>query len=291
MDKDKYIITRKEKINKILNFFKSYTAQIALVTPIIGLVLNSIMNTYLYIMDYGFCNYYNIDKENIIITGTYNIYYCIIMGTMAIFYFCYSTLAVRRSIKAKKIAIIFLWWFIFPFIINVVISVLCFNKLDMYVLVSGLILLPIQWVMIFSIGYCFAWPIHRDILSQKSKKEKPKMNFRKRCKKKNFQKRWGDKDYQLFGLLLIIVALIFCGIFAYIMNYKEAEEKRIYGIVNIESNEYVLIRSSDNKIILQECKTEKEKLVIYTDTYLCLKKEGILVKYYGFTDVDRQNSN
>lgn len=35
----------------------------------------------------------------------------------------------------------------------------------------------------------------------------------------------------------------------------------------------------------------KRKLTIYTDTYLSLKKEGILVKYYKFTDVDRQNSD
>ena len=44
MEKNKYIITRKDKINKVLEFFKTYTAQIALITPIIGLVFNSIMN-------------------------------------------------------------------------------------------------------------------------------------------------------------------------------------------------------------------------------------------------------
>ena len=282
MEKNKYIITRKDKINKVLEFFKTYTAQIALITPIIGLVFNSIMNTYLYIMDYGFYKYYNIDKENIIITGTYNIYYCIIMGIMVIFYFCYSTLAVRRSIKEKKIVTIFLWWLIFPFIINIVISIVIFNELDVYVLVSGLVLLPFQWILIFSIGYCYEWPIHRDIVPLKIKKEK---------RKKNLSKRWGEKDYKILGLLLIMLSLIFGGILAYKMNFKKAEKKRIYGIVNIEHNEYALIRSSDDKIILQECKKEKEKLTIYTDTYLSLKKEGILVKYYKFTDVDRQNSD
>ena len=149
-------------------------------------------------------------------------------------------------------------------------------------LVSGLVLLPFQWILIFSIGYCYAWPIHRDIVPLKIKKEK---------RKKNLSKRWGEKDYKILGLLLIMVSLIFGGILAYKMNFKEAEKKRIYGIVNIEHNEYALIRSSDDKIILQECKKEKEKLTIYTDTYLSLKKEGILVKYYKFTDVDRQNSD
>lgn len=281
MGENNIIITRREKVNKVLNFIKSYTAQIALLTPILGFILNGIVNVYLYIMGYGFYNYYCIDKENMIISNTYNIYNCIIMGVMAIFYFCYSTLAVRRTIISKNFLNRLLWWIILPFVINIIIILSSYNEFNIDVLFCGLILLPFQWIMIFSIGYCYAMPVNRDVWDKNREKNK---------KKSNTRIKWKDKDCKFLGLLLIVIALIGGGIFAYWTNYGEAKDKRIYGVVNVKSNQYALIGTGDNKFILQQCDIEKDKkkLVIYTDTYLCLEKDGILVYYSEFTDVCRK---
>lgn len=89
------------------------------------------------------------------------------------------------------------------------------NEVGKDILIIGLILLPFQWLMIFSVGYCYVWPIQYDLSLEKKQK-----------KTINQKRRWRNKDYKLCGFLLIIVVLILLGVFAYEHSYKNAKNKR-----------------------------------------------------------------
>lgn len=88
--------------------------------------------------------------------------------------------------------------------------------------IVSVIFLPVQWVLIFSLGYCMVGTFDREILG-----ENQKINRKKKTKK-----HWRDKEYRLLGILVIFAGGIILFWRGYSESNKTAVEKRRFGADN-----------------------------------------------------------
>ena len=284
-------IKRTEKVKenityKIWNTICRNTPQIALIIPIIGFLATAILNVWSYILARGYYECYAISQENMIINNTYNIYRCILLGIVTLFCISYSILAIRRILR-KRVNILY-WGVIFNYIQGVIFYIYVAKEINLYVFIVALFLIPIQGIMIFAIGYCFARPLQLDIIQDKKKASKKKKVIKE---KQVWSSDWGDKDYIILGIVLIIVGVIFFGVSAYTQGNNLARRKDDYAIVCIEDTSYAVIGADKDKMVLQECKLKSNNLVIYTDTYLNVDKSGLVEDYYDFNTIYREKKN
>ena len=267
------MITRKEILKRYYSFIKENTAQIAIVIPIIAAIYAAVSNYYFYIVNLGYYKYFGIDSRLMLPYNKINLYQNI--GQLALFalYWGYTIFAVRMFLLKRN----FLWKFIalivIPLLINGTLSY--DGSINLALIIASSILLPFQWIMIFSLGYCMVTSFHKETLS------KPKEKKRKQKK----VKRWGDKEYRLLGVILILISCIIMFWQGYNTSYAIASEKSRFGIVKIDEEEYAVIDANENKLILQKCEIENENLVIDVDTYLCVTN-NVMINFNNFTNVE-----
>ena len=167
-----------------------------------------------------------------------NIYQSI--GPIALFmvYWGYTIFTVRIFCLKGN----YLWKFITLVIIPTGISVaIMYSWSSGLQLVLGfiffIILIIIQWLLIFAFGFCLVLPYHE---TGKLEKKRGQSNEEKDSEKR--ERKWGDIEYKLLGIIIILGGVI--GLFyqAYDFNYKKARAERKFGVVQIEEDEYASYR-------------------------------------------------
>lgn len=273
IDEKGNVITREEILKRYYSFIKENTAQMAIVIPIIAAIYAAVSNYYFYIVNLGYYKYFGIDSRLMLPYNKINLYQNI--GQLALFalYWGYTIFAVRMFLLKRNF-----WWkfialIVIPLLINGTLSY--DGSINLALIIASSILLPFQWIMIFSLGYCMVTSFHKETLS------KPKEMKRKQKK----VKRWGDKEYRLLGVILILISCIIMFWQGYNTSYAIASEKSRFGIVKIDEEEYAVIDANENKLILQKCEIENENLVIDADTYLCVTN-NVMINFNNFTNVE-----
>ena len=191
-------------------------------------------------------------------------------------YWGYAIFAVRMFLLKRN----YLW----KFVTLIVIPLLCngmvmYNgKINLALCIASFILLPFQWGMLFSLGYCMVASFHLET-SGASKRTYGKNN------KKKIKKRWGNKEYRLLGILLIFIACVMIFFGGYSTGRSKAAEKRRFGIVKMDEGQYAVIDANENKLILQKCEINQNNLRIDANTYLCVANEMDII-FNNFENVE-----
>lgn len=272
IDKDGNIITLKEQIEKYFTFIKENTAQIAIVISIFAALYKIISDYYLYIVNYGYYKYFGI-KDTLMLPYNKNNFYQNV-GTIAILiiYWGYAILSVR-TLKLKKQFLKKIFFFVLiPALISVIWvydEVTAWSWNVIILMVSGLIVL--QWIMIFSLGYCMVLSFEKGT-TEKAKRKGTRVS------------RWGDDNYMILGILLMFICFAMFFYSGYQNNYRKATEQRVFGTVTINEERYAVIDANVEKLILQKCEINGSTLYIDKNTYLCTNNE-VLICYETFDDI------
>ncbi len=279
--KEETISTKEWNLKQIIC---NYTPQIALFIPVTGFILRGILNIISFLKASGYYGYYGITKENMIFNNMINIYDCIIMGIIALFYCSYCILAVRR-ILSRKINI--LYWGVFSnYIVLLFICVVILKELSFASFIASFFLLPIQGVLTYAIGYCLAYPMQSDFIEKNKKNKIKKSNTKRKSANKNA---WGDREYMIMGIIIFTGALLMGIFFTYKQGYDAAKSQKKYGVININSETYAVIGTNENIIIAQKCEYDEKSLKIYNDTYVNINKQDKLIEYHIFESVKLNN--
>lgn len=272
IDKDGNIITLKKQIEKSYCFIKENTAQIAIVISIFAAIYKKISDYYFYIVNYGYYKYFGIDNILMLSYNKNNFYQNV--GTIAIFfiYWGYSILSVRMlKLKGNYIKK-FIFFVIIPLALSVM---LVYNETItgqfMATIMAICILIFLQWILIFSLGYCLIMSFDKETLDISKQAGKKKRG-------------WGDSNYMLLGILLISICFAMVFYSGYYNSYRKASEKRTFGVVVINDGKYAVIDANEKKLVLQKCVINDSTLYINKNTYLCANNE-VLICYETFDDV------
>ena len=282
-------LMKKEKQEKLNLWDKicKYTPQIAVFLPVVSFVAGGGFKLAWFLYKSGYYGYYNIEVKNILANDEIDIYKWICFGIATIFYFCYSILSVRRIIS-NKINILF-WGVILNYIISLFFCIIVLKEITLVSFVTALILIPCNWVMIFSLGFCLAHNMQEDLINKNKIKKKKKVKrvlIKLKNKYKNTntkQKReWVDRDYKVLGIILITASLILGGFFTYEEGVKTAKDKNSYGIVKIENISYAVIDVDEKEMVLQKCNIKNNEIVLFVKTYLKTDKNDKIINYINF---------
>ena len=196
-------------------------------------------------------------------------------------------LSVRRIIS-NKINILF-WGVILNYIISLFFCIIVLKEITLVSFVTALILIPCNWVMIFSLGFCMAHNMQEDLINKNKIKKKKKVKrvlskLKNKYKNTNTkQKReWVDRDYKVLGIILITASLILGGFFTYEEGVKTAKDKNSYGIVKIENISYAVIDVDEKEMVLQKCNIKNNEIVLFVKTYLKTDKNDKIINYINF---------
>jgi len=273
IDRNDNIIPQNTLFKRYYRFIKENTAQIAIILPIVVAIYGAVYDYYFYIVTCGYYKYFRIDDNLMLPCNRINLYQNIRQLALIGAYWGFSMFAVRM-LKLKRN---YLWkclsWILIPLLLNSVIAYVW--NLNVPLIVVSVMLLPAQWGMLFALGYCMVVPFHQETLS------KPKRTNRK----KKMIECWGDKEYKLLGILLILVACIMIFWQGYFTSYTTASEKRRFGIVEIDEEQYVVIDANGDKMILQKCEINQNVLKINYNTYLCVNNE-MIINFETFDNVE-----
>lgn len=273
---------------KILDFIKENTPQIAIAIPIVAAIYSFIVDCYFYIFNRGYYYYFKIDANLMLPNNKINLYQYLGQFALVILYWGFSIFAVRMFLLKKN----YLWKIfsviLIPYFINgIIVEVACDSGITISLFILSFVLLPIQWIMIFSLGYCMVISFHQETIpSQKKMKVQKSKSKRIKNKKmksaKGNEKQWGDKEYKLLGILLIFVSFIVIFLYGYFAGNRKATNKRYFGIVEINQEQYAVIDANEDKLILQKCEIDRNLLKINYNTYLCTNNNiGIEFKTFG----------
>ena len=266
IDKDGNVIPKSNFLIKFWWFIKDNTPQIAIIIPIGAAIYTVVSNYFCYLANLGYYKYFGIDKNLMLPYNKNNFYESIGEFALVGLYWVFALFAVRMILIKGN----YLWKFfsciVIPLLIN---CALAFDgEVNVGLIIASLILIPLQWGMIFALGYCMAVTWHNESL------DRPK---KIRTKKKRGQ-RWGDKEFLLLGILGVFLACVVFFWQQYSENNNMASKKKRFGIVEIDQEPYAVIDANENKIILQRCEINNNNLKLYSNTYLCAPNE-MLIKF------------
>lgn len=276
VNQEHVIISPRERHRQYYNIVKDNTAQIAIALPIFGAVFAIIRNYYFYIISCGYYTYFGINDEFMLPYSKSNIYQNIGQVVLVGMYWGYTIFATRMW-KLKRN------WFwkiivstIIPAAINIVI--LYDGCISFTEIIVSIIMIPVHWIMVFSLGYCMSIP-NRQETGEKTKK----------TRQKRVKRKWGAAEYRVLGMLII-----FCGVSilfwqGYQESNKKASAQKTYGICIVEEREYAIIDANEEKVVLQRCKVLDDTLVIDPQTYLCINKDALRITFKTFEIVKINN--
>lgn len=233
--------------------------------PIAGAMVNFIVKLYIYIYKMGYSSYFQIPNEYLLINYNITIYNMIIVGSISVVYCMCAVnnvrIILRREMLIKKIFWGILLDFLIPVLICfIILSIATGNWEDALIVLQEeqrkciilvLFIIFSNAIIVFAVGYCMVYSFQKDLIekNRRNKRKEPKKNLSRKHKY-----RWKNKDYQLIGWLLIIVAIVSYG--AYV-NWQ--------GIQNAQKQELFLY----NMFFKKECFAQEQE---YRMVFLCVHK-------------------
>ena len=121
-------------------------------------------------------------------------------------------------------------------------------------------------IIVFAVGYCMVYSFQKDLIekNRRNKRKEPKKNLSRKHKY-----RWKNKDYQLIGWLLIIVAIVFYGAYVNWQGIQNAQKQELFLTTRIDNDTYIVVMTDGDEAILEKDRTGKDgKLKICKDKYM-----------------------
>ena len=260
IDNNGNIVTKKELLKRINKSIKENIAILSILFPIIFAAISKAFKIWFVSCKLGYYQYYNIDINFMLEDNENSIYINILYFLMGIVYVLYT----RFSLEMWRIRKNYLWKLLcFLFIPGTIIGIFIHNK------ISGLALLFTMFIgivlnvgMIFGFGYMMS---------------PPEINMKKKVV-------WRDKQWRLFGVIMILGSITFMYLYGYKINEKMAIEQNEYGIVIIEDEQYVVIDCNKDKLLLKRCKVKGQTLTITKNTCLISDNDN-MIQYYIFDEI------
>lgn len=275
VDKNGKIIPSNSLLKRSCYFIKENTAQMAIIIPILVAIYAAVSNYYFYIVNCGYYQYFRIDNSLMLPYNKVNLYQNITQLVLIGAYLEFTMWAVRIFFIKRNYLWKFFVWIVLPLMLNLWIAY--DSGFNIILIISSIILLPLQWMIMFVAGYCMMKSFQQET-SDKPKKQK-----------QNTEKYWSYQDYRRLGILIIGVVCIGIFIQGYASGYRTASEKRRFGIVEINEEQYVVIDANEDKMILQKCEINEHILKINYNTYLCVKNE-MIINFETFHSVELVDS-
>ncbi len=291
IDKDRNIVPDTNIINKIMGILKENVSVIALFVPV-ALVIVSVAKDYLlYIKSYGYYAYFGIEARLMLPLEDKSFFVDISAIAIVVVYWMYSIFTVRMfTIKGNWVGKI-ITLVIIPYVGSsiLMLNTIGFRDILTYLLSVGLTMI-IQWLLIFSFGYCLVIEIHRDYRSKRNLRKKERKKTKKDFKKRSNLHKWKERDYRSLGILIMAIAVLLIIISFYSSSYRKGQNQKYFGVLEINEVFYAVIDANDERVVLQQCDIEAEKnlLIIYKDTYMC-KDNEMLINYNQYDRVMLKN--
>ena len=121
-------------------------------------------------------------------------------------------------------------------------------------------------IIVFAVGYCMVYSFQKDLIekNRRNKRKEPKKNLSRKHKY-----RWKNKDYQLIGWLLIIVAIVSYGAYVNWQGIQNAQKQELFLTTRIDNDTYIVVMTDGDEAILEKDRTGKDgKLKICKDKYM-----------------------
>ena len=100
--------------------------------------------------------------------------------------------------------------------------------------------------------------------NRRNKRKEPKKNLSRKHKY-----RWKNKDYQLIGWLLIIVAIVSYGAYVNWQGIQNAQKQELFLTTRIDNDTYIVVMTDGDEAILEKVRSGKDgKLKICKDKYM-----------------------
>ena len=182
IDKNGNIICEKGKIDKIFQFIKENTAQVAIAIPVLVSIYGIVSNYYFYIINRGYYKYFGIDSQLMLPYNKNNLYHNIGAFVLVLLYLGYAILTVRILTMRKNYVKKFFCSIIIPLLINM--WIFYEGNINLSLLKACVEYIPFQWIMIASFGIGMALSIYPEIL-QDLKSQQKRVNRKKINRKKS----------------------------------------------------------------------------------------------------------
>lgn len=131
-------------------------------------------------------------------------------------------------------------------------------------------------IIVFAVGYCMVYSFQKDLIekNRRNKRKEPKKNLSRKHKY-----RWKNKDYQLIGWLLIIVAIVFYGAYVNWQGIQNAQKQELFLTTRIDNDTYIVVMTDGDEAILEKDRTGKDgKLKICKDKYMKVDCKNLLLE-------------
>ena len=265
-----------------LTIFKNFNVLIIEVLTGIGVALSLVFKFLIYLYVSGRASYFDIPKEFVINNYSITLYSIIIMVVIVAFYFLTIAWIIRtierQKTKIKKAVCAILGFFVGPLLI--IVAVLVYISGGFSVLKSWTTLLPhilvlLTYHIIFLIGfgYCSVYPIIKDLTNDKHKKKKPQKG------------NWKIIDFKLWGLIIVLIGLIFEGVLCYYAGFKGAGTQRNFQITKLESQTYAVIMTDGEEAVIEKCEDQATELKLNRGEFMKIKCENVLMESKYFEKV------
>ena len=275
IDKKGIVSVDETLFEKISSVIKGNTPQLAIFIPILTAMQVAVLNYYFYLESLGYYNYFGIDSKMMLPYDKMGFYDNITIVGVLIVYWIYAIFSVRMFLLKGNYMWKIVCLFLIPFFLSVILvkgytGVFSIEEMVVFCMVF-------QWIMIFALGFCYVRSFHEDIIKNSEKQKTRKKN-------KKFKARWGNKEYGMFGLLIVLICCVFALAHGYYDSFTKAEMQRKFGIINVDDVQYVVIDSNIDKLVLQRCRVDSNILYFEKDTYYCIEN-NVLIQYESFGNV------
>ncbi len=263
-------------LRKFYRIAKDNTPQIAIMIPIAIALFGVLINYFLYLLNMGYYNYFGIDGSYMLPYNRSNFYQYISQFALFCLYWGYAVFAFRiflvKGCRRTKISV-----FIgIPFLLNIIMT---YGGIQdgtpvWALVIASIILIPVHWMIVFALGYTTNTILRKEAETDTKKKEED-----------NTKGGWGD---EIDKIVVILLFLVFCVVVfgsGYISGRAKAEQKKQFGIVEIDEGQYAVIDANDSELILQKCVIGDGVLNIDSSTYLRFPNE-IIIKFETFESIE-----
>lgn len=209
-------------------------------------------------------NYYNLDLRNYLPVATQ------ICGSFAYFSFYYADLKTDRLLKRKRISLMRIFWG---------------NQIFSYILTANNI--KGVWSVVFTIAVPIVIEVIFLIWGRPRK-----------------DKEINDVEYQFILEDYIntiiratvynkmgVIGIVLLVMLAPIWGNVKAHTKVNYEILSIDSQQYAIVVDYQDKAVVQKISISKKELVIYSDSYMLINKDNLIIKNCKFDDVMIKKEN
>lgn len=214
----------------------------------------------------------------------------IIVGSISVVYCMCAVnnvrIILRREMLIKKIFWGILLDFLIPVLICfIILSIATGNWEDALIVLQEerrkciilvLFIIFSNAIIVFAVGYCMVYSFQKDLIekNRRNKRKEPKKNLSRK-----YKYRWKNKDYQLIGWLLIIVAIVFYGAYVNWQGIQNAQKQELFLTTRIDNDTYIVVMTDGDEAILEKDRTGKDgKLKICKDKYMKVDCKNLLLE-------------